>query len=183
VQSPFPKILAFSVGVILVADISPLFAAFRPRSSKDSCDELPCLTSFVIAIIFPYILSIMIKVAVGILRRDGKILACQRKKGGRYELKWEFPGGKVEPGETIAECLIRELREELAISLRSIDGIEVQSAEYKDGGLFEVSYCNVSAFEGEPANVVFEQIRWVTREELKTLDILEGNRDYIAAMK
>jgi mutator protein MutT len=144
-----------------------------------------CITdcSFVITDFFPYILSIMIKVAVGILRRDGKILACQRKKGGRYEFKWEFPGGKVEPGETIPDCLKRELREELSITVRSVDGIEVQSAEYEDGGVFEVSYCNVSAFEGEPTNIVFEQIRWVTLEELRTLDILEGNRDYIASMK
>ena len=125
----------------------------------------------------------MIKVAVGILRRDGKILACQRKKGARYEFKWEFPGGKLEPGESVEQCLARELREELSISAPSIRRVEVQSTKYEDGGTFEVAYCDVAAFEGEPINKVFEQIRWVSLQELRTLDILEGNREIIARME
>jgi 8-oxo-dGTP diphosphatase len=125
----------------------------------------------------------MTKVAVGILRRDGKILACQRKKGGRYELKWEFPGGKLEPGESVEQCLARELREELSITMHSISRVEVQSSDYDDGGTFEVAYCEVNGFDGEPKNNVFEQFRWVTLQELRTLDILEGNRDFITRMK
>jgi 8-oxo-dGTP diphosphatase len=125
----------------------------------------------------------MIKVAVGILRRNGKILACQRKKGGRYELKWEFPGGKVEPGESVEQCLARELREELSITMHSIDRIEVQSAEYDDGGIYEVAYCEVAGFDGELMNNVFEQFRWVTLQELRTLDILEGNKGFIARLE
>ena len=125
----------------------------------------------------------MTKVAVGILRRDGKILACQRKCGGRYQLKWEFPGGKLEPGESVEQCLARELREELSVTIHAIDRIEVQSAEYEDGGTFEVAYCDVTGFDGELSNNVFEQFRWVTLQELRALDILEGNRDFIARMK
>ncbi|HEY6952332.1 MAG TPA: (deoxy)nucleoside triphosphate pyrophosphohydrolase [Bacteroidota bacterium] len=125
----------------------------------------------------------MIKVAVGILRRDGKILACQRKRGGRYELKWEFPGGKVEPGESTRQCLERELREELSIHIHSIARTEIQAAEYDDGGLYEVAYCDVTGFDGEPKNNVFEQIQWVTLEELRSLDILEGNKDFITRME
>lgn len=125
----------------------------------------------------------MTKVAVGILRKDGLVLACQRKKGGRYELKWEFPGGKVERGETYEQCLERELREELSIQARGIRPLSVQSADYEDGGTFEVAYCEVSGFDGEPVNNVFEQIRWVTLQELRALDILEGNKDFVASMK
>lgn len=123
------------------------------------------------------------QVAVGILRRNGKILACQRKKGARYEFKWEFPGGKLEPGESVEQCLARELREELSISARLIQRVEVQSAEYEDGGTFKVAYCDVATFEGEPINNVFEQIRWVSLQELRTLDILEGNKEFIARME
>ncbi len=137
---------------------------------------------FVIAVFFEYIFSIMTKVAVGILRRDGKILACQRKRGGRYELKWEFPGGKVEQGETFLQCLERELQEELAITIHSIDRMEIQSAEYDDGGHYEVAYCSVTGFDGELRNNVFEEVRWVTLRELRELDILEGNRDFISRM-
>ncbi len=125
----------------------------------------------------------MTKVAVGILRRDGRFLACQRKRGGRYQLKWEFPGGKLEAGESVEDCLARELREELSITIHGIDRIEVQSADYEDGGTFEVSYCNVKSFDGEPVNNVFEQIRWVTLQELRTLDILHGNKSFVDKLK
>ncbi len=125
----------------------------------------------------------MTKVAVGILRRDGKILACQRKRGGRYELKWEFPGGKVEPGESILQCLARELREELSIGIHSIDRMEILSSTYDDGGLYEVAYCSITGFDGEPKNNVFEELRWVTLQELRSLDNLEGNKDFISRME
>ena len=124
----------------------------------------------------------MTRVAVGILRKDGKVLVCQRKKGGRYELKWEFPGGKVEPGETVLDCLNRELREELSIEMQAIERMELTTADYSDGGRFEVAYCSISEFIGEPINNVFEEIRWATLDELRTLDILEGNKDFVARL-
>jgi|WetSurMetagenome_2_1015567.scaffolds.fasta_scaffold49187_2 8-oxo-dGTP diphosphatase len=124
----------------------------------------------------------MTEVAVGILRKNEKILICQRKKGGRYELKWEFPGGKLEPGETTEQCLRRELREELSIEVQTIERIEVQSAFYEDGGMFHVSYCFISGFTGEPQNHVFEQICWVTFQELNSMDLLDGNKSFIAKL-
>jgi 8-oxo-dGTP diphosphatase len=122
----------------------------------------------------------MTEVAVGILRNNGKILICQRKKGGRYEFKWEFPGGKLENGETAEQCLRRELREELSIEIHSIERIQVQAAYYQDGGMFNVSYCFLSGFEGDPQNNVFEQIRWVTMDDLKNMDLLDGNKLFVA---
>ncbi|MGD0591619.1 MAG: (deoxy)nucleoside triphosphate pyrophosphohydrolase [Bacteroidota bacterium] len=124
----------------------------------------------------------MTEVAVGILRKNGKILICQRKRGGRYELKWEFPGGKLENGETTEQCLRRELREELTIEIHSIERIQIQAAYYEDGGIFNVAYCSLSGFEGEPQNNVFEQIRWVTVDELKQMDMLDGNRPFVAKL-
>ncbi len=124
-------------------------------------------------------------VAVGILLRDGMILACQRKATARYALKWEFPGGKIEPGETARNALDRELREELSVRVVRAEPLHVQQWTYPDSadgandGTFRVQYFTVPAFEGEPDNHVFAQIRWVTFEELSTLDMLEGNRDAI----
>lgn len=120
--------------------------------------------------------------AVAILRRNGKILVCQRKRDARYGLKWEFPGGKLEPNETTVQCLQRELLEELSIRPLGIERIELQTSDYPDGGRFEVAYCFVSTFSGEPKNNVFEEIRWVTTEELKQLDILEGNKKFVAQL-
>ena len=117
----------------------------------------------------------MTLVAVGILQKNGKVLVCQRKKGSRYELKWEFPGGKVEKGETVQDCLKRELKEELSVTIRQVGRVEIQASHYEDGGTFEVHYCFVQHFDGEVGNNVFEQVRWVTPKELQDLDNLEGN--------
>jgi 8-oxo-dGTP diphosphatase len=121
----------------------------------------------------------MTEVAVAILSRNNKILVCQREQGGRYALKWEFPGGKLELGESVEQCLQRELREELSIEIHSIEHIETFAAYYEDGGMFNVAYCFVSGFNGEPQNNVFEQIRWVTPDELKEMDLLEGNKPFV----
>jgi 8-oxo-dGTP diphosphatase len=131
----------------------------------------------------------MKEVAVGILRADGKVLACQRKRNGVYPLKWEFPGGKVEAGETPADALRRELREELGIEATPGAQVHRQDWVYPDGvadpkkdGSFRVFYFLVDRFAGEPENHAFEEIRWVTFAELTTLDILEGNREAVGIL-
>ena len=128
----------------------------------------------------------MKEVAVGILRGDGKVLACQRRRDAVYPLKWEFPGGKVEAGESPAEALRRELREELGIEATPGAQIHRQEWVYPDGvedpkkdGSFRVFYFLVDHYTGEPANHAFEVIRWVTFAELRRLDILEGNREAV----
>ena len=125
----------------------------------------------------------MTRAAVAILRERGRILVCQRKKTSRYPLKWEFPGGKVESGESFQDCIVRELQEELSINVESIERIDTQVNRYDDGGVFEVAYCFVGHFTGTPTNNVFEEIRWVTLTELKSLDLLEGNKSVIERMK
>jgi mutator protein MutT len=121
----------------------------------------------------------MIQVAVAVLCREDKILACRRKRGGRYELKWEFPGGKLEDNESREECVRRELFEELGIRIDTPYLLETRQAFYDDGGWFEVAYFLVRDFSGEPLNKIFEEIRWFTLPELKQLDVLEGNKSFI----
>lgn len=114
-------------------------------------------------------------VAVGILARNGTVLAGQRRRTARYPLKWEFPGGKVETGETPAEALARELHEELAVEAVPSDPFLIQSWNYGDIA-YRVHYFLLRSFTGEPVNNAFEQILWVTPQQLLTMDILEGNR-------
>lgn len=121
----------------------------------------------------------MTTVVAGIIERDGRILIAQRKNSGFHPLKWEFPGGKVEPGETPQTALRRELQEELGIHARI--GEEILRYEYQYAGrarILLIFYC-VLDFEGEPANLDFEQIRWERREQLRDYDFLEGDADFI----
>lgn len=120
----------------------------------------------------------MKQVAVGILHRDGLVLACQRKKTALYPLQWEFPGGKVESGESPTDALIRELREELGIITKHANEFHRQEWDYGDLA-YRVFYYEVHEFSGEPENRAFETIRWVKPEELLQMNILEGNRDVV----
>lgn len=125
-------------------------------------------------------------VAVGIILRGGLVLACQRKRTARYPLKWEFPGGKIETGETAREALDRELREELGIEIIEAREFSRQKWAYPEGtsdpkkdGSFHVVYFLVDSFLGEPIGKAFEKIQWVTPTALFEMDILEGNRTSI----
>jgi 8-oxo-dGTP diphosphatase len=120
----------------------------------------------------------MKEVAVGILFRDGAVLAGQRKRSTLYPLKWEFPGGKLEPGETPREALIRELSEELGIIATPGPELHRQEWDYGDRS-WRVYYFPVHTYTGVPENRTFEQIRWVTPDELREMDILEGNREVV----
>jgi len=128
----------------------------------------------------------MRQVAVGIILRNGLVLACQRRRDARYPLKWEFPGGKLEEGETPEAAIVRELREELGIDAVVESEFFRQEWTYeeavtgpKSDGTFRVFYLLIREFADTPVNHAFEQIRWVKPEELENMDNLEGNRKAI----
>lgn len=107
-------------------------------------------------------------VSAGIIRRDGRILICQRPEGKRLAGKWEFPGGKLETGETPEQCLVRELREELGFEAR-VDGIVDARAEYDDGD-FLILYYDVTIASGTPRALEHAQIKYVLPCELMEYD-------------
>ncbi len=121
----------------------------------------------------------MTTVVAAILRRAGKLLICRRKPGAPHELKWEFPGGKVEPGETPEAALARELREELAIE--ALIGAEITRYEYTYPAKAPIllMFFEVSAFAGEPRNLVFDRIAWEEPRYLGDYDFLEGDIGFI----
>ena len=121
----------------------------------------------------------MTQVSVGIFFNNGKVLLCQRKPTSHYPLKWEFPGGKAEADESPADCLRRELHEELGINAEVGKLFHRQHAAYPDNKNFDVSYFMISSYQGSIVNNVFESITWVTLAELVLYDILEGNRDVV----
>ena len=74
----------------------------------------------------------MIEVTAAIICKEGKFLICQRPKGKNCELLWEFPGGKIERGETGEQCIVREIQEELGVTLRVLRKLTDVAYEYPD---------------------------------------------------
>jgi 8-oxo-dGTP diphosphatase len=120
-------------------------------------------------------------VVAAVIERDGRVLICQRK-GGRHALKWEFPGGKVEPGETPKAALARELREELAIEARIGDEIHRHQVRYGNGPLIHLMFFRVTDFSGEPANLQFASMVWEERRKLPEYDFLEGDTEFVRTL-
>ncbi|HXE11399.1 MAG TPA: (deoxy)nucleoside triphosphate pyrophosphohydrolase [Bryobacteraceae bacterium] len=118
-------------------------------------------------------------VSAAVIARGTKILVGQRRRGDRHALKWEFPGGKVEPGETPEQALVRELREELAIECKVGRQIAQYRHDYPKGVSVVLLFYVVADFEGEPTGKVFEQIQWAERTLLPELDFLEGDIDFV----
>jgi len=124
----------------------------------------------------------MKEVAVGIIVQQGLVLACQRKADVAYPLKWEFPGGKIEDGESPRQALRRELHEELDIDATIGAEFHRQEWDYSANGAsgaVRVFYLLVDSFRGQIFNRTFQQVRWVSAEELSRMDILEGNRETV----
>jgi len=124
----------------------------------------------------------MTQVVAAIIRREGRILICRRKPGQSHPLKWEFPGGKVEDGESPAAALRRELQEELGIS--GATGNEIARYEYAYPGKHPILliFFRVERYEGEPRNLIFHEIRWEPPRSLGEFDFLEGDLDFIRTL-
>jgi 8-oxo-dGTP diphosphatase len=118
-------------------------------------------------------------VVAGVIERDGQILIGQRRAKDRHALKWEFPGGKVEPHEHPKEALRRELREELGIDADIGPEIVRYEFQYPKRSPILLIFHSVSAYRGEPSNHAFEQIKWEIRERLPEYDFLDGDVDFV----
>ncbi len=124
----------------------------------------------------------MIVVTAGILRDGERVLVCQRRAGSRFGLKWEFPGGKVEPRETPEACLQRELREELGIQAEVGPEIYRTEFQYSNGFAVRLLFFRISRFVGTPVNQDFERIEWARPSELPGYDFLEADRELVDRM-
>jgi len=121
----------------------------------------------------------MVQVVAAILELDGRILIGRRRPEQSHPLQWEFPGGKVEPGETPAQALERELEEELGILHAS--GPEIARYEYTYPGRDPIAliFFRVNSSDGEPRNLIFQEMRWEPREKLPEFDFLEGDLPFL----
>ncbi len=122
------------------------------------------------------------RVVAGILVRGDEILCCQRPKTDPFPLKWEFPGGKIEPNEGPEQALARELEEELAIHAEIGPLVQTVRHSYTRGVIVELHFFRVERWSGEIRNVIFNDVRWVERGQVAALDFLEADREIVRAI-
>lgn len=120
----------------------------------------------------------MIHVVAGIIWRDGQYLGVRRPEGKAHAGLWEFPGGKVEPGEDAAAAVVRELQEELAVEAVRVEYWREKIHAYPDFTV-RLSFFHIRDFKGVPRPLEGQGLRWLSPAEALSLPFLEADRDIV----
>lgn len=126
----------------------------------------------------------MVTVVAALIVKGGKLLVCQRRRDDSHGLQWEFPGGKIEPGESPAEALIRELREELGVDATIGREIYRTSHRYRESQtelvlIFFQAKVDASA---PLQNLAFERFEWADISHLEQYDFLQADKELIGLL-
>ena len=119
------------------------------------------------------------QVVAALILRGDEILCCQRTEHQALALKWEFPGGKIEAGETPAQALRRELEEELGIAAQIGREITQVLHTYQNGNSVNLHFYLVERYDNELQNRIFRDMRWIKRNELPSLDFLDADKELV----
>ena len=124
----------------------------------------------------------MTTVTAALIQCQGRVLICRRRADQDHPGKWEFPGGKLESGETLRACLRRELAEELGI--QAVIGDEVTRYRFQYPGRQEIQlvFFTVVEYRGEPHYSQFAEVRWVPVGRMPSFDFLEGDVEFVKAL-
>ena len=120
----------------------------------------------------------MTEVVAALIRQGEKFMICQRPAHKARGLLWEFVGGKVEPGETVEQALIRECREELAVTLSVGEVFMDVIHEYPDLTV-HLTLFNAVIAEGEPQRLEHNDIRWITPGEIGNYDFCPADEEIL----
>ena len=122
------------------------------------------------------------EVVAALIWRGDEFMICQRPVHKARGLLWEFVGGKVEPGETKEEALIRECREELAITL-TVDGVFMDvTHEYPDITV-HLTLFNATVSDGEPQKLEHNDIKWITSSEISNYEFCPADEEILDKIK
>lgn len=117
--------------------------------------------------------------AAALIVRGGEVLIGQRRQDQPMALLWEFPGGKIESGESPEEALARELDEELGIRATIGQRITHIRHNYRHGGAVDLQFFAVQEYSGEIESRIYRQVRWVRLEDLPDYEFLAADRGLI----
>lgn len=124
----------------------------------------------------------MTEVVAALIWRGERFLACQRPAHKARGLLWEFVGGKVEPGETREQALIRECREELDVTVTPRDIFMEVTHEYPDLTV-HLTLFNADLPQGEPRALEHNDLRWITVEEIDQLAFCPADKEILERLK
>ena len=124
----------------------------------------------------------IVVVAAALFDRDGRVLIAQRPRGKPLAGRWEFPGGKVDAGESERQALVRELREELGIEVLAARPFMRLTHAYAERDV-ALSLWIVERFSGEPRSLDAQALKWVAPGRLGSEDILEADQPFIEALR
>lgn len=114
-----------------------------------------------------------------LILRQGRVLICQRRAGQAMAFQWEFPGGKIEPGETPEEALRRELQEELGIDAVIAEKITELQHNYRNGGAVYLQFFAVRSYAGKLENRIFHDMRWSRLRDLPKYRFLAADKKFV----
>ncbi|KQY75821.1 DNA mismatch repair protein MutT [Microbacterium sp. Root1433D1] len=120
-------------------------------------------------------------VVAAVIVRNGRVLAAQRNAAMSLPNLWEFPGGKIEPGESPRAALVRELHEELGCTV-SVGAPIVETRHEYDFATIVLATYYASIDAGEPAPIEHAEVRWCTAPELRSLDWAAADLPAVAAV-
>jgi 8-oxo-dGTP diphosphatase len=124
----------------------------------------------------------MTEVVAALIWKDDKFMICQRPAHKARGLLWEFVGGKVESGETKEQALIRECREELAVTLSVGDVFMDVTHEYPDLTV-HLTLFNATIAEGEPQKLEHNDIQWITASEIPKYEFCPADEEILAMIR
>lgn len=117
----------------------------------------------------------IVNVICAIIQNKEKVLVVQRSSNMKLPLKWEFPGGKVEQGESEEMCIIREIKEELNIKIELLNRLTPSIYNYSDISIRLIPFI-ANYIEGEILLLEHKQYVWLRKSELKQLDWAEADK-------
>lgn len=122
-----------------------------------------------------------IRVAACVIERDGRFLITKRLKHSHLGHLWEFPGGKIEPGETVEDCAIRECKEEIDVDVKPLRLLQELHHDYPEVSV-HLYFVLCDFVGGEPKAVYCADWKWVRPEELGQFEFPEADKRIIESL-